>query len=390
MTEPAAGAAGPPALPEQAPVLLQVCANDAPPFADICHYHAACAALLGWRPVTVMLAARSGQENEAFHYLDAAHRGRGPAASAATAFDAALTELLDGAPVVLTLCHRYRAYRAAVGSAHGIEPLVAVAHEFGLLRRRQRRLQRHWDRLLGRPRVTFAGVSEPVRRELMAVTGRAALLPNGIDLARCDGRRLARPDARAALGLASSDQAFVIGVVGRLHPKKCPELALDGFRRAQPDLPGARLVFVGDGELRPALEGAAGDAPVSLTGFLADAARYMAAFDLLLLPSGDREAFGMVAIEAMAAAVPVLCGPAPGPRYVVGNAGRMIERQDPGALADALRALYAEHRSGELAELGVRGRERVAAEFSVQAGARRLAGLAGFSGTDSAVPAGAS
>lgn len=366
-----------------APVLLQICANDAPPFADICRYHAACAARLGWRPVTVMLAGRAARAEPDFLYLDAP-LAEGETSAAGTRLNAALDERVGTSPIALTLCHRYRAYRAALHSARAIEPLVAVAHEFGLLRRRQRRLQRHWDRLLGRPRVTFAGISEPVRRELVAAAGRATLLPNGIDLARADAGRLTRREARARLGLGDE---FVIAVVGRLHRKKCPELALAGFRLAQADLTGARLVFVGDGDRRAALEAAAGDAAVTFTGFVDDAPRCMAAFDLLLLPSGDQEAFGMVAVEAMAAGVPVLCGAAPGPRYVVGGAGLLVDGQDPAALAGALRLAHEQHRAGTLSAVGARGRQRVDAEFSVPAGARRLARLApGLSGTGSAPP----
>ncbi len=377
MSESGAGSAAA-AGAAKAPVLLQICANDAPPFADICRYHAGCAAQLGWRPVTVMLAARASRHSADFLYLDTADR-----------LDAVLDEAVGTSGVALTLCHRYRAYRAALGTARAIEPLVAVAHEFGLLRRRQRRLQRHWDRLLGRPRVTFAGISEPVRRELVAAAGRAALLPNGVDLVRADALRLGRREARTRLQLDDAE-AFVVAVVGRLHRKKCPELALEGFRQAQADLPGARLVFVGDGDLRAGLEAGAPGA-VTFAGFVGDAAHCMKAFDLLLLPSGDQEAFGMVALEAMAAGVPVLCGAAPGPRFVVGPAGLRIERQEPASVAGALRQAYGQHLAGDLADVGARGRQRVEAEFSVPAGARRLARLApGFTGMGSVPPAGGS
>ncbi len=316
-----------------APLLLQVCANDHPPFADICRYHAVAAAVLSWRTETVMLEPRGAVADPAFHYPPAG-------------LEACLAELLGGAQPVLTLCHRYRAYRAVMTTGIVRSPVVAVAHEFGFFRRRRRRWQRRWDRLRRRPRVAFAGISDAVAAEIAAATGEALLLPNGIDLPRADAARLSRADARARLGL--SGQAFAVGVVGRLHPKKRPELAVAAFARAAAYMPEAELVLVGDGELAATVRRMAKPLPVTLAGFVPEAGRLMAAFDLLLLPSGSREAFGMVALEAMAAAVPVLSGPAPGPRFVLGDTGRWFVADDPDEAGRALLALYGEWRNGTL------------------------------------------
>jgi glycosyltransferase involved in cell wall biosynthesis len=338
-------------------VLLQVCANDHPPFIDICRYYEAAARWLDWQPVTLMLERRSPVAANEFHY------GR------------RLDARLFGGRTVLVLCHRHRAWRAAMTSLPLRPPIVVVAHEFGLLRRRRRRWVNRWDRLLGRAPVTFAGVSPAVTEELARCAVPATLLPNGLDLDRVDAARLSRDEARRALSLNGS--GFEIGVVGRLHPKKRPELAVAGFRRALPGMPGARLVFIGDGELRGALTQQAEGLPVGFGGFVPDAARYLAAFDLLLLPSGDREAFAMVALEAMAAGVPVLHGPAPGPSFVVGGSGRRFAALDAAALGDALTAAFSDWRSGDLRRQAAAARQRVEDTFSVPAAAARLRALAG-------------
>lgn len=346
---------------DRRPILLQVCPNDHPPFADICRYHAAAAARLGWRARTVMLTGRGMVLDPAFHYPEAD-------------FGSCATALLAGHEPVLTLCHRYRAYRAVATSGVVAGPVVTVAHEFGFFRRRRRRWQRRWDRLRGRPSVTFAGVSDAVADELAAVTGHAVLVPNGIDLARADEARLPPAAAREALGLSA--EAFAVAVVGRLHPKKNPLLAVDGFARVAAQMPQAVLVFLGDGELKREVAARGRNLPVKLAGFVANAPALMSAFDLLLVPSGGREAFGMVALEAMAAGVPVLCGPSPGPRFVVGEAGRSFAAEDAAALGDALLAAHDEWRTGTLRSLADAARARVAREFSVQAGAGRLQALA--------------
>ena len=349
-------------------LLLQVCPNDNPPFAEICRYYEAAAAVLGWQALTVMLEPRAHVPDPDFRYL-----GRD--------LSRQLGAFLQGRRPRLTLCHRYRAYRAVTSSGLAVPPLVVVAHEYGLLTPPRRRLRLRADALLGRPRARFAGVSESVADELAHWCRQAEILPNGIDLARCDAGRLSPAAARDALGLRADE--FNVGVVGRLHPKKDPLLAVAGFRAAverwraaRHPGPGVRLTLLGDGPLKSRVESAAADLPVNVRGFVADAARCMPAFDLLLLPSGDREAFGMVALEAMAAGVPVLCGPAPGPRFVLGDAGLHFDPHTPQALAEALVEARAAADAGTLAALARRARQRVEETFSVAAGARRLAALA--------------
>ncbi len=343
------------------PLLLQVCASDHPPFGDICRYHAAAAAELSWRAETVILKPPVAAPEATFHYPRA---GFGSCAAA----------LLDGEQPILVICHRYRAYRAVMTSRLIRAPAVAVAHEFGFFRRRRRRWLRRWDRLRGRPSVAFAGVSDAVAFELASVVGDACLLPNGIDLARADGARLSRRDALARLGLPAG--TFNIGVVGRLHGKKAPELAVAGFARAAGRMPDARLVLLGDGERAGRVRAMSADLPVMLPGYVADAAVLMAAFDLLLMPSGRHEAFGMVALEAMAAGVPVLHGASPGPRFVVGDAGCCFSAHRPDEVGTALQAAYQAWCDGSLAAVGRRGRARVEHEFSVAAGVGRLQALA--------------
>jgi glycosyltransferase involved in cell wall biosynthesis len=72
----------------------------------------------------------------------------------------------------------------------------------------------------------------------------------------------------------------------------------------------------------------------------------------------------------------VLCGPAPGPRFVVGAAGRQFAPATAAALGEALVQVY-QTRHGALLALGERARARVEREFSVDAAATRLRALAG-------------
>ena len=321
---------------------LQLCPNDRAPFFDLCAGNARALGLLGFRVRTVFFEASSGEAQPHAEYATAAK----------------LPGLLGGERPELLVSHRHRAYRVGVRMARRlrIPSHIAIAHEFGMFMRPTRRLRR---RLAGRNHALFAAVSAPVAADLGASGVDSPLvLPNVIDTHALEETILERAQARAILGVPSS--AFAIGVVGRLHPKKDPLRALGAFETYRREDSRAWLVFVGDGPLRTRMEQDAGERVV-LAGFRADARTLLGAFDVLLLCSTDREAFGVVLLEAMAAGVPVLVADRPGPRSVVGDCGTYFKTDDE--LVAALRAIGFRDQS----ETMERARQRVAARFSVRA-----------------------
>ena len=340
---------------------LQLCPNDHPPFLDICEVHAAAAEQAGLSVRTVFLGPAYGEPMAHAEYLNQADMRSSRRLGRALA--RALGDVVEQ-PLDLALCHRYRALEAFRSSGLSAQRVLCVAHEFGFFRRARRRLRRA---LLYR-QVQFAGVSVPVVAELETVVGSALLLPNGIDLARHERSRLSAVQARRALDLRAED--FNIAVVGRLHPKKQPQLALAGFSEFAAGRPDATLTFLGDGELRRDLQDKAAGLRVSFAGFVAHAARYLSAFDAVLIPSGEREAFNMVALEAMAAGVPVVAGPAAGPRFVLGDVGVYFSTAAPTAVAGAL--AVASGLAAAPKDIAERGRVRAEAEFSLAALSRRL------------------
>ena len=333
---------------------LQLCPNDHPPFADICAGHAKALLKLGLTVRTVFFERRSPR---APADLDVAYI---PAAELARTF--------GGGSLRLLLSHRYRAYRAGLGLRRRCEVArhVAVMHEFGAFAHPGRRVR---QRLRADRQVVFAGVSPPVAEELGRIGPRTAVLPNPVDVDALRNGLLPRSAARDALGVPQA--AFVVGVLGRLHPKKDPLRALRAFNSYRQENGNACLVFVGDGELREAQQEAG--AGVVFAGFRPDARSLLSAFDVLLSCAGASEAFGLAQVEALAAGVPVLAAEQPGPRYALGDCATWF-RTDEELLA-ALRCLAS---AGNAEELATKARAHVEASFSTTALARRYAQLIGL------------
>lgn len=346
-------------------VVLQIAPNDHPPFADILETYQQALALLDVGVQTLVLGEPRRDPVPGCRYLGLSDLSRVRAAGRA------LREPVTGRPH-LAICHRYRAYRVFRASGLKVPEVVAIAHEFGFFRRLQRRLE---QRLFARD-VRFAGVSPAVQAELAGTVNDPLCLPNALDLEAVRAHCLSRADARARLGVRGGE-ALTIGLVGRLVEKKSPELAVEALKQLQARGENVRLLVIGDGPLKPALESRAQGLPVTFCGFVPEARRYLRALDLLLLTSQEVEAFGMVALEAMAVGVPVVAGPTPGPQFVLGSSGFYYNRRQPDEIADAVAEVRRAGATGELTGRLERALERAEREFSIRALADRLAPFAG-------------
>lgn len=343
--------------------VLQIAPNDHPPFGDILSTYQLALARLGASTQTLVLAPPTAEPVAGCTYL-----GLEDLANVRRA-GRCLRETVHGVPV-LALCHRYRAYRVLRASRVRAARVVAIAHEFGFFRRAQRRLE---QKLLAR-QVQFAGVSPAVQAELAASVAEPLCLPNALDVAAMQAACLTRQAALAALGVPESD-ALTIGLVGRLVDKKSPQLAVDAVRVLTERGVAVRLLVIGDGPLAAPLRAQAGTLPVIFCGFVAGARNLMRALDVLLLTSREVEAFGMVALEAMIAGVPVVTGPTPGPQFVLGGSGFYYTQRHPEQIADAILEVRNAALNGELPERAAHAEARAERAFSVPALAAQLRAL---------------
>lgn len=131
------------------------------------------------------------------------------------------------------------------------------------------------------------------------------MLNNAIDAAgyRYDADTCQR--MRSELGIDAD--AFVVGHVGRFSPQKNHAYLLDIFAAVHEKRPDARLLLVGDGELRGEIEGKVQSLGLTdcviMTGVRGDVAALLQAMDVFVFPS-HYEGLPVTMVEAQAASLP--------------------------------------------------------------------------------------
>ncbi|HET9625132.1 MAG TPA: N-acetyl-alpha-D-glucosaminyl L-malate synthase BshA [Kofleriaceae bacterium] len=167
---------------------------------------------------------------------------------------------------------------------------------------------------------------------------RIEVIGNFVDLERFAAPDVRDPDTMAAL-FADRTPGPILFHVSNFRPIKRPLDLVEVLARVRRTLP-ARAVLVGDGPERAAVARRADELgvrdAVCLLGRRDDFARLLGHADGFVLPS-ESEGFGVAALEAMAAGVPVF-GYAVGglPEVVADGAGTLVPCCDVDALAAAV------------------------------------------------------
>lgn len=196
--------------------------------------------------------------------------------------------------------------------------------------------------------------------------GRLRVVDNGVDVERFSFDPGVRAGGRVTLGLPGD--AFVIGSLGRLSPEKNHALLIEAFHDLARDPRAARavLLLAGDGPSRAGLEQLAaslgvGD-KVRFLGMVRTPETFYPMLDVFVMPSRS-EGLPVALLEAMSCSLPVLVtrvGAMPG---VAAESGIVVESGDRPGMATKLLDLM--QRTEERTRLGVKGRERVVADYSV-------------------------
>jgi glycosyltransferase involved in cell wall biosynthesis len=239
---------------------------------------------------------------------------------------------------------------------------------FGPLRSR---LFRALERILARHTTALVAVSPQVRDDLVrmgvAPPEKFAVVRLGIELDERVGSSDGRTETRRYLGIP--DGRFVVGWVGRMTAVKRGDDVLAGFKLLRERGVEATLCLVGDGPDRPHLEQRAHELGIIrdtlFVGYQEDVGPLYAAFDALVLPSGN-EGTPVSVIEALAAGRPVVATKVGGVPDVVrdGEDGFLVGTGATDELADRLTRLAGDPALRE--RLGAAGRERVLPRYAVE------------------------
>jgi glycosyltransferase involved in cell wall biosynthesis len=163
--------------------------------------------------------------------------------------------------------------------------------------------------------------------------------------------------------------------IGRLIPIKGHLVLLRALAQARSRVPGLALDVAGRGPLEPALKEFARELGVEeavrFLGFVSPVQKAVEQAAVVVVPSLG-EGFGMVALEAMERARPVIASAVGGLPEIVSHrrTGLVVEPGDAEALADAMAEL-----AGDLtlaAAMGEAGRERAVSEFTPERSAKRI------------------
>jgi UDP-glucose:(glucosyl)LPS alpha-1,2-glucosyltransferase len=209
-------------------------------------------------------------------------------------------------------------------------------------------------------RMAVVASSDYLRRRFLdGIAGEVEVLPNAFDF-----RELPPPVPRESLILFSGRVVADKGVDGFVRAAAIALSKLPGWRaevigadRFGPDSPETPFLRA----LRPEAEAAG----VALLGYRphAEVLAAMARAAIVVVPSRWPEPFGLVAVEAMASGVALICSPRGALPEVAGDAARYADPDDPAALAEAILALAND--PAERAALGEAGRARARARFDL-------------------------
>lgn len=186
---------------------------------------------------------------------------------------------------------------------------IGVVHAHGGFDREYRRLL---TRSCIDERWRFVAVSDSVKRYLIDCNcgftdHNVSTVMNALDVTKTQSGLMTREQARAELGLEPED--FVFGNVARLVRVKGHDYLIEAFSKIREQSAKAKLVIIGDGELRSKLQECANahglSESVIFTGEKFDAYRFLKAFDVFVLSSLN-EGLPLAVLEAIIAKLPVL------------------------------------------------------------------------------------
>lgn len=157
------------------------------------------------------------------------------------------------------------------------------------------------ERLLAQCTDKIICISEAERmsalKNKIADNKKLEVILNGIDFTAIEN---AIPIQRKDLNIP--EDAFVVGMVGRISEQKAPDIFIKAAKNIQEQIPNSYFIIVGDGEQKEDIERYAQENNINLfiSGWTDKPYSYLKIFDIAMLLS-RWEGFGLAIVEYMAA-----------------------------------------------------------------------------------------
>jgi glycosyltransferase involved in cell wall biosynthesis len=183
------------------------------------------------------------------------------------------------------------------------------------------------------------------------------------------------PHARALYDIAPDTK--LVTVIGKLSKNRGFEEALQTFAALRPRMAGVRMMIIGHGEHRPALEQLASNLGITADVIWAgyhedDLAEHHRASDLLLFTERGSDEGHRAVLEALACGVPVAAYPVEGVSGLIGD-DAVAPSRDPETLAAVAATLLTRNRETARQEAAARSQQ-----FGYAQAAARLLAAYGF------------
>lgn len=181
---------------------------------------------------------------------------------------------------------------------------------------------------------------ESALREKICKPSKLQVIYNGIDLEEIEKTT---PMSRDQLDIP--DDAFVVGMVGRLSKQKAPDTFVKAAKLIKEKIHNAFFLMVGDGELRDQIENLINQYDLGssflITGWVDNPTAYMKVMDVGMLLS-RWEGFGLVLPEYMACGVPIVATNVDAIPNIIKNGknGMLVDRDDYHKAAYAVDRLF--------------------------------------------------
>lgn len=193
--------------------------------------------------------------------------------------------------------------------------------------------------------------------------------------------KISKEEQKALRAPYASDNEFLIGLFGRIDPKKGQNFLIEAMHYAKEAKLPFKALIVGNSmseaylhELKQSVKTFQLEDEIIFTGFIKNPRALMQACDVVLLATIE-ETFGLVLIEAMSVGVPVIGSNRGGVPEIISHkqSGLLFESENPKALFEALKDFY--HNPKLAQTCAENAQERIKERFNTQKHIKKLSQL---------------